>query len=90
LREEQEVSPAYAKGHEQWWANVIRKTAVGAGGDSKRVNDAIPQLVPALLNRFSSDEGYELYDDVLPTCEMPFPRYLRFLIMDLWLSQFLR
>ena len=31
------------------------------------VTDALPTLVPALLKRFSSAEGYALYDDVLPT-----------------------
>ena len=27
-------------------------------------------MVPNLLKRFSSREGYRLFDDVLPTCEL--------------------
>ena len=69
LCEEQDTSPAYNQGHEKWWSNVIRKTALGAGAEVQAVNASLPTLVPRLLNRFSSDEGYELYSDAMSTGE---------------------
>ena len=33
------------------------------------VDRSLGEIVPRLLNRFSSREGYKLYDDTLPTCE---------------------
>ncbi|KAI5123938.1 hypothetical protein M0805_006353 [Coniferiporia weirii] len=59
--------PAYAHGHNAWWADVIRRTALGAGAHQQAVLDALPVLVPDLLDRFSSRRGYALYDDALPT-----------------------
>ncbi|CAG7850515.1 SubName: Full=Uncharacterized protein {ECO:0000313/EMBL:CCA67583.1} [Serendipita indica DSM 11827] len=50
-----------------WWAEVIRRTAIGAGAEPKAVDDALPKIVPSLLKRFSSKEGYTLYDDTVPT-----------------------
>jgi hypothetical protein len=40
------------------------------------VDESLPVIVPQLMARFSSKEGYELYDDVLPargfTCTVSF------------------
>ena len=33
------------------------------------VNRSLDEIVPRLLKRFSSREGYKLYDDTIPTCE---------------------
>ena len=33
------------------------------------VDKALPHVVPALMKRFSSGEGYVLYDDVIPTLQ---------------------
>jgi hypothetical protein len=77
--------PAYAKGAEEWWAEVIQRTALGAGassdGESVRfliclllliftclaLAMSLPEIVPTLLHRFSSKEGYAFYDDAVPT-----------------------
>ncbi|KAH8119404.1 HAD-like protein [Phellopilus nigrolimitatus] len=67
LRELQAARPAYAQGPEGWWRAVIMRTAVGAGADTQDVQRALPVVVPQLLKRFSSREGYALYDDALPT-----------------------
>ena len=32
LKEVQTEHPSYGKGAEQWWSDVIRRTAIGAGG----------------------------------------------------------
>ncbi|KAK5147145.1 hypothetical protein LTR04_000913 [Oleoguttula sp. CCFEE 6159] len=46
-----------------WWANVITKTFK----PFTAVNESLPsQLVPELLTRFSTQEGYSIYPDVLP------------------------
>jgi hypothetical protein len=83
--------PAYAKGAEEWWAEVIRRTALGAGassdGESVRfliclllliftclaLAKSLPEIVPTLLHRFSSKEGYAFYDDAVPTSAFGFP-----------------
>ncbi|KAG8808215.1 hypothetical protein FRC19_006056 [Serendipita sp. 401] len=54
---------------ESWWGDVIRRTAIGAGADRAIVEESLPQIVPRLLHRFSSKEGYVLFDDTLPTIE---------------------
>lgn len=59
--------PAYERGHEAWWAHVVKNTALGAGADPKVLNDKIRVIVPLLLKRFSSKEGYEAFDDAIPT-----------------------
>ncbi|KAL8870423.1 MAG: hypothetical protein Q9174_003530, partial [Haloplaca sp. 1 TL-2023] len=47
----------------RWWSNVIRSTFLPISPPSA----AVPQsLIVALLRRFSSQEGYRLFDDVLP------------------------
>ena len=48
-----------------WWGDVIRRTAVGADADARRVEDCMERIVPALLHRFSSLAGYRLFDDTL-------------------------
>lgn len=35
LKQVQIERPSYAKGHEAWWGEVIRRTAVGAGASSE-------------------------------------------------------
>jgi len=67
LKRVQAERPSYAQGHEAWWGEVIRRTAVGAGAPSEAVEDALPEIVPRLLKRFSSKDGYRLFDDALPT-----------------------
>ncbi|KAL5485227.1 hypothetical protein ACEPAI_7869 [Sanghuangporus weigelae] len=67
LKELQTSRPAYADGPESWWAAVISRTALGAGARESDVNEHIGTVVPKLLRRFSSREGYALYDDTIPT-----------------------
>ncbi|KAJ3553103.1 hypothetical protein NM688_g3796 [Phlebia brevispora] len=58
--------PAYQSGAEGWWGEVIRRTAIGAGADPAAVDKSLGQIVPRLLKRFGSREGYRLFDDTLP------------------------
>jgi len=44
----------------------VRRTAIGAGAPPKVVEESLSVIVPKLMRRFSSKEGYELYDDALP------------------------
>ncbi|EGO00049.1 hypothetical protein SERLA73DRAFT_152177 [Serpula lacrymans var. lacrymans S7.3] len=68
LKHVQSTNPVYQgdDGVRGWWTDVIRRTAVGAGADAQAVEDSLPHIVPRLLSRFSSKEGYKLFDDSLP------------------------
>jgi len=52
---------------EKWWTEVISRTAVGAGADPQAVERHLGAIVPSLMKRFSSREGYSLFDDTLVT-----------------------
>ncbi|KAH9929613.1 HAD hydrolase subfamily IA REG-2-like protein [Epithele typhae] len=67
LKQVQQEQPVYRGGADEWWGYVIKRTAVGAGADPTAVNASLGQIIPRLLNRFSSREGYKLFDDTLPT-----------------------
>ncbi|KAI9068052.1 HAD hydrolase subfamily IA REG-2-like protein [Trametes sanguinea] len=67
LKQVQQEQPVYRGGAHDWWRDVIRRTAVGAGADPKAVDASLGEIVPRLLKRFSSREGYKLFDDSLPT-----------------------
>lgn len=56
-----------AKSGDVFWGEIISRTAIGAGADATVTEAALPELVPTLMHRFSSDEGYELYKDVKPS-----------------------
>ncbi|KAG9000506.1 hypothetical protein FRB94_005394 [Tulasnella sp. JGI-2019a] len=64
LRDVQKSKPAYAGGKDAWWADVMRKTAIGAGANPKAVDHALPEMLKQLLEAFRSGEGYSLYTDV--------------------------
>ncbi|KAH9894978.1 HAD hydrolase subfamily IA REG-2-like protein [Cubamyces lactineus] len=67
LKQVQQEHPVYRGGAQEWWGDVIRRTAVGAGADPKAVDASLGEIVPRLLKRFSSREGYKLFDDSLET-----------------------
>ncbi|KAH9832302.1 HAD hydrolase subfamily IA REG-2-like protein [Rhodofomes roseus] len=69
LKQVQKEKPAYQSGAEGWWGEVIRRTALGAGADPQAVDRSLGEIVPRLLHRFSSREGYKLYDDSMPTLQ---------------------
>jgi REG-2-like HAD superfamily hydrolase len=67
FKEEASELPNYGKNigmkAPEWWANVIIKTFTPL----IPINTKLPeQLVPDLLHRFSSNEGYAIYPDVMP------------------------
>ncbi|KAI0700880.1 HAD hydrolase subfamily IA REG-2-like protein [Cytidiella melzeri] len=66
LKQLQTDKPAYKSGADAWWGEVIRRTAIGAGADPTAVELHLENIVPKLLTRFSSREGYRLFDDSLP------------------------
>ncbi|KAF9227240.1 HAD-superfamily hydrolase [Gyrodon lividus] len=68
LKQVQRDKPAYQgqSGAQGWWSEVIKGTAIEAGADAKAVEASLNQIVPKLLNRFSSREGYKVFDDTLP------------------------
>ncbi|KAI0311710.1 HAD hydrolase subfamily IA REG-2-like protein [Amylostereum chailletii] len=59
--------PAYKSGVETWWTEVIRRTATGAGADPAVVDKSLKTIVPRLMRRFSSREGYRLFGDAGPS-----------------------
>jgi hypothetical protein len=59
--------PSYHAGATAWWSEVISRTAVGAGADPGAVERHLGTIVPRLMKRFSSREGYRLFDDTLET-----------------------
>ena len=67
LRQLQAERPSYRAGVERWWREVVSRTAVGAGADPQAVQRHLGTIVPSLMKRFSSREGYRLFDDSLPT-----------------------
>ncbi|PVG02359.1 HAD-like protein [Serendipita vermifera] len=84
LKEVQVERPAYIsgaldkeRGAESWWREVIERTAIGAGADPTAVHRSLPSVVPALIHRFSSREGNELFDDTLPTLNALHERGIR-------------
>jgi len=68
LRQVQQDKPAYHAqlGAHGWWSEVIKRTAIGAGADPQAVEASLDKIVPQLMHRFSSSEGYKLFDDALP------------------------
>jgi len=66
LKQLQADKPAYQSGADAWWGEVIRRTAIGAGAEPSAVDRNLGQMVPRLLARFGSKEGYKLYDDTVP------------------------
>jgi hypothetical protein len=67
LRQLQTERPSYRAGVEKWWSEVVSRTAVGAGADPQAVERHLGAIVPSLMKRFSSREGYSLFDDTLIT-----------------------
>ncbi|KAG1802702.1 HAD-like domain-containing protein [Suillus plorans] len=68
LSQVQKENPTYQgdSGAEGWWSEVIKRTAIGAGADPQAVDSSLPQIVPSLMERFSSRQGYKLFHDSLP------------------------
>ncbi|OAR05881.1 hypothetical protein LLEC1_05664 [Akanthomyces lecanii] len=67
IRQERKLNPNYGRptglGATRWWTNVIHRTFAPL----IRENQPLPSaLVPALLHRFASDEGYEAQPDLVP------------------------
>ncbi|KAG7439995.1 HAD-like protein [Guyanagaster necrorhizus] len=69
--------PAYDKGSNGWWSEVIRRTALGAKADSAALDKSLEDIVHALMHRFSSREGYKAYDDAIPLLEELHSRNIR-------------
>jgi len=67
VRQLQVERPSYRAGAVGWWSEVISRTAVGAGADPPTVERHLGTIVPSLFKRFSSREGYSLFDDTLET-----------------------
>ncbi|KAI9456614.1 HAD hydrolase subfamily IA REG-2-like protein [Russula earlei] len=59
--------PSYRAGATSWWSEVISRTALGAGADPHSVKIHLGTIAPCLIKRFSSGEGYTLFDDTLET-----------------------
>ncbi|KAI6046081.1 hypothetical protein EDC04DRAFT_2631909 [Pisolithus marmoratus] len=68
LKQIQREKPAYKgeAGTLGWWTEVIKGTAIGAGARAQVVESSLDHIVPLLMKRFSSREGYKLFDDALP------------------------
>ncbi|KAL4250708.1 HAD superfamily protein [Abortiporus biennis] len=66
LKELQAEKPNYRDGHEDWWKEVIRRTAIGAGAAVEKVDENLDIVTRRLLNKFSSSDGYRLVGDAAP------------------------
>ncbi|KIJ67892.1 hypothetical protein HYDPIDRAFT_126360 [Hydnomerulius pinastri MD-312] len=68
LKQIQKDKPVYQgdAGAHGWWSEVIKGTAIGAGADPQGVEASLNQIVPRLMDRFSSREGYKLFNESLP------------------------
>ncbi|EMD37729.1 hypothetical protein CERSUDRAFT_114362 [Gelatoporia subvermispora B] len=69
LKQLQAEKPVYSSGAQEWWGEVIKRTAIDAGADADAVDKSLGEIVPRLLHRFSSKEGYKLFDDTLPALQ---------------------
>jgi len=69
LKQLQAEKPAYESGAARWWGEVIKRTALGAGADEHAVEASLGEIVPRLLHRFASREGYKLFDDAMPALQ---------------------
>jgi len=67
LKEVQVERPSYDKGAKQWWSDVVRRTAIGAGGSKHALDENLSDIVETLMTRFSSREGYKAFDDAIST-----------------------
>ncbi|KAJ3844680.1 HAD-like domain-containing protein [Lentinula raphanica] len=67
LKALQVEKPAYKHGSQNWWAEVIKRTALGAGANPRILDTSLEDIVPRLMNRFSSREGYRIFEDAHPT-----------------------
>ncbi|KAL7822490.1 hypothetical protein V8C26DRAFT_389101 [Trichoderma gracile] len=67
IKEERELNPNYGKatglGATKWWTNVIHKTFTPLIPKDQPLPST---LVPKLIHRFSSSEGYEAQRDLVP------------------------
>ncbi|RFU80980.1 haloacid dehalogenase [Trichoderma arundinaceum] len=67
IKDERELNPNYGKatglGATKWWSNVIQKTFTPLISNNQALP---PMLVPKLIHRFSSSEGYEAQRDLIP------------------------
>ena len=67
FKEEASQRPNYGKNvgmkAPEWWANVITKTFTPLIPTGTELPE---RLIPDLLHRFSSNEGYTIYPDVMP------------------------
>ncbi|KAF9049821.1 HAD-like domain-containing protein [Panaeolus papilionaceus] len=69
LKATQQEKPAYGGDAKSWWFDVIRCTALGAGANERDLNHNMPQIVDSLMTRFSSKEGYQAFEDAIPTIQ---------------------
>lgn len=60
----------------EWWMLCIEETMRLAGAEQDRLQEVMPRLGKALLDRFESAEGYRAFDDVFPCCECARGRFL--------------
>jgi len=67
LKQVQTEHPSYDKGAKQWWSDVIRRTAIGAGGNKHALDQNLSEIVETLMVHFSSKEGYKAFEDAIST-----------------------
>lgn len=52
-----------------WWMVCIEETMRMAGAEQGQLEEVMPRLGKALLDRFESAKGYRAFDDVIPCCK---------------------
>ncbi|PPQ63497.1 hypothetical protein CVT24_005154 [Panaeolus cyanescens] len=69
MRHVQREKPVYGGDTKQWWGDVIRRTALGAGAREADVEQNLAEIIDKLMLRFSSREGYKAFEDAIPTIQ---------------------
>ncbi|KAJ3515509.1 hypothetical protein NLJ89_g1710 [Agrocybe chaxingu] len=59
--------PSNPRGSEEKWRDIIRRTALGAGANQQALDASLSEILPRLMERFSSKEGYKAFDDAIRT-----------------------
>ncbi|KAF9566685.1 HAD-like protein [Agrocybe pediades] len=69
LKAVQNEDQTYEQGAENWWRDVIRRTAIEAGANPSVLDKNLSTIVKILMRRFSSSEGYGAFEDAIPTIQ---------------------
>jgi len=56
--------PVYEGGRDEWWKDVVGRTAVESGAEPAAVKRALPQIYDGLMESYRAKDAYKCYEDV--------------------------